>query len=387
MNRGWATVVVVAWIAGVGLWTESAVAQARESVEARSGPGAVDVPDDFVDTDEAAPDARRGPRAGTQDMEWVDGQWVPAASRDFATPDGLLAWIRHYADRNQNALVVSTAGRFLKEYPGDPRSEEVMLLAGEAEMRRERYWQAFKWFEKQLDAFAAGEFSARTLQREHEVAEAFLSGKPRIVLGFLPLPARSEGIDIMLRIVERAPGSALAEKSMMRVADFYFDRQNYLLAVGAYDRYQELFKSSPRIPYAMYRAALAALGMFRDTSRDETPLIDAEQRFTLFARRFPRDAQAAEAGKILETIRDLRGQTSFETGEYYRKVGRAEAAAFYYERTVDRFSDTAWGERAAARRAALGDVQRKRPTGVAIPAPGLPVTAAKTATERIEELP
>ncbi|MCL2700266.1 MAG: outer membrane protein assembly factor BamD [Phycisphaerae bacterium] len=360
--------------AGIGLWTVSAGAQ--------DGHFADEAEDEVVDAQEPA----------GQDMEWVDGQWVPAAPRDFSTPEGMLAWIRQYADRRQNALVISTAKRFLEQHPGGSRAEEAMLLAGEAELRRGRYWQAYGWFERQLNAYPAGRFSARGLERQHEVGVAFLAGKRRIVWGFLPLPARTEGIDILLRIVDRAPGSAIGEKSMMAVAEHYFDRRDYLLAVGAYDRYQELFKGSPRLAFAVYRAALSTLGTFRGTVRDGTPLIDAEQRFGMFVRRFPRDAQAAEAGKIIATIRDLRGQKSFETGVYYRDVGRAEAAAFYFDRTADAFSDTVWGERAAAQRRALGDVQRPRPVGMAIPAPGLPVQAPErqdepdTPTQRIEEI-
>ena len=395
------TLLWAAVAAGVGLLTGSAAAQAvnspitydGDSGSGARGPGAVDLPeDDFFDADSgsAREDRQRPP---TQDMEWVDGQWVQTAAKDFTTPEGMLAWIRQYADRNQNARVVSTAKRFQKDFPGDSRQEEAMLLAGEAELRRERFWQAYQWFEKQLDAYATGEFSARALLREVEVGEAFLAGRWRLVWGFLPLPARTEGIDILMKVVDRAPGSAIGEKSMMTVAEYYFNRRDYREATQAYDRYLELFKASPRTAYVMYRSALATLGVFRDTLRDETPLIDSEQRFLTFARRFPRDAQAATVNKILVMIHDLRGQKTFETGEYYRRMNRAEAAALYYDRTVEGFADTFWGELAAAERAKLGDVSRKGPKGMAIPAPGLdvsvptPAVTVEAAPEQTEEQP
>jgi len=388
-----ATLTWAAVAASVVLWTGVAAAQGVNSPinfeddfdpDARgAGAGSADIPD--FDPSAATDDdgARRARQRPVQDMEWVDGQWTPAATREFSTPEGMLAWIRQYADRHQNALVISTTRRFLKTFPGDPRSEEAMLLSGEAEMRRGRFWQAYTWFERQLDAWSAGEFSARALQRQFEVGQAFLAGKWRLVWGFLPLPAKTDGIDILMKIVDRAPGSAIGEKSMMTVADFYFNRQEYVQAVQAYDRYQELFKSSPRLAYVTYRAALATFGTFHTVRHDETPLIDAEQRFTMFTKRFPRDAQAAQATTILVTIRDLRGQKAFETAEYYRKVGRAESAAMLYERAADNFADTAWGDRATAARAKLGDVQRKRPVGTAIPAPGV----AGASSTRMEDRP
>ena len=51
------------------------------------------------------------------------------------------------------------------------------FLAGCAEMERDRYWQAYGWFEKQLDQFPQGPRSGKALQKEYDIAEGFLAGK------------------------------------------------------------------------------------------------------------------------------------------------------------------------------------------------------------------
>jgi len=324
-----------------------------------------------------------------QEMEWVNGKWVVAAPPVRGTPAGELALIRQYADRHQSSAVISTAERFLKDYPGQAGSEEVMLLAGEAEIQRGHYWQAYGWFEKQLDAYGAGEFSQRALQREFDVAEAFLAGKKRIVWGFIYLPAKDEGLDILIKIVDRAPGSNLAEKAMMRVADYHFAQREYADAAEAYDRYQQLFKTSPRMPYVMHRAALATLGTFLSTDNDEVPLIDAEQRFLIFKSRYPKEAQAAEVDNILTLIHNLRGEKLCEIGVYYQKVKRPQAAAFYFNLVTEDFGDTQWGGLAKTQLQMLGDVKpvapqgrpvappRRRPAAATQPAVG-PVTTQPT---------
>ena len=80
-------------------------------------------------------------------------------------------------------------------------------IAGEAQMARGRYMAARERYEEQLTLHPAGRFSERALERLFQIAEAFLAGRKQWVLGFVPFPARDEGVEILQYIAERAPGS------------------------------------------------------------------------------------------------------------------------------------------------------------------------------------
>lgn len=306
-------------------------------------------------------------------FEWRNGKWVrtPASKGD---PAGDLAAIRQLIDDGHNSKAVKAAKAFLKRYPQDAACEEVMMLAGEGELARSRYFQAFEWFEKQLARYPSGKHLERALDREFKVAEAFLSGKKRIRWGFIRVPAKDDGLVILSRIVEHAPKSAIAAKAMMRAGDYHYGARQYVKAVAAYDEYLAMFKKSPNAAHAMLQAARATQAQFRGIAYDETPLIEAEQRFKVYSERFPEAAKRENISKILGQIADTLAEKLYACGEYYVRVRKPSAAAFYYKQVVDRYEFTLWARRAKESLAALGDIKPVRPSGKFVLSPVRPTT-------------
>lgn len=315
------------------------------------------------------------PAAGQTEHEWKDGKWVPVAAPAEGTAAGELALIRNHADAGRHGKVVKLADAFVGKYPGDPSREEVMLLAGEAEMGRGRYYQAFEWFNKQLNEFPAGRYYERALDREFRVGEAFLAGKKRIVGKVIRLPATDEGLEILSRIAEQAPGSAIAEKALLRIGDHHYAKGEYLDAAGAYDNFLELFGKSGHVPYAMLQAARAIYASFDGVDYEETPLIEAAQRLQAFQVRYPEAAQKADAEEMLRRITDLRAEKAYATGQFYERTRRASAAAFYYRQVIDGYPQTQWAAKAAI------DLQRLGSVSPAQPQPAQPARRLAPTTE------
>ncbi len=304
-------------------------------------------------------------------FEWRKGRWVRTSAKK-GDPAGDLAAIRQLIDDGHNSKAVKAAKAFLKKYPQDAACEEVMMLAGEGELARGRYYQAFGWFEKQLARYPSGKYFQRALDREFKAAEAFLSGKKRIVWGFIRLSAKDEGLDMLSRIAEHAPKSAIAAKAIMRIADYHYGVQQYAEAVTAYDDYLATFKKSPNAAHAMLQAARATQALFRGIAYDETPLIEAEQRFKVYSERFPEAAKRENISKILSQIADTLAEKLFACGEYYVRVRKPSAAVFYYKQVVDQYEHTLWARRARESLAMLGDIRPVRPNGKFVLSPVRP---------------
>ncbi len=296
-------------------------------------------------------------------FEWRTGKWVRSDSKSEASPDGELAAIRQLVDKKHNAKVVKAAKAFIKKHPEHRGCEEAMMLAGESELARGRYYQAFEWFEKQLAKYPSGKYFQRSLSREFDAAEAFLAGKKRIVWGFVRLSAKGEGLDILSRIAEHSPKSAIAAKAIMRIADYHYSADEYAEAVDAYDDYVGMFKNSPDCGYAMLQAARATRAQFTGIKFDETPLVEAEQRFKNFAERFPRAAKKENVSKILNEIADTLAEKLYACGEYYVRVGKPSAAAFYCKQVMDRYGRTVWARQARQALNGLGHTRPVQPTG------------------------
>jgi len=300
-------------------------------------------------------------RAGAQDeYEWRDGQWVRLQPPEPDTPAGQVALIRQDVEAGRPRRALKAAEKFLEDHPDAPQREEVFALAGQAEMNRGRWLQAYEWFERQLTEYPNGALYERALEREYDIAERFLAGEKQIVLGFLPVPAEKEGLEILTGIAEHAPGSAVAERALMRVARHHHDQRDYADAVDAYDRYVQMFGKAPRAPEAMLQAARALLESFGGAEFDETPLLEADQRLRAFAAAYPVEAGQADVDAMLEQVADLRAEKLYTDARFYERVGRPAAAVFYYRRLRETFSQTAWASRAEEDLARLGEGGERR---------------------------
>jgi outer membrane assembly lipoprotein YfiO len=300
------------------------------------------------------------PAIGQQEYVWEGGEWAEAAEPGEQTPAGQIALIRLHMDQDDNGDAVDAAEQFLETYPDHPDCEQAMMLAGQAEMNRGRYVKAYDWFERQLGRYPSGRYARRALDREYGIADAFLEGRKRKVLGFIPVPAKGEGLRILDGIVAHAPGSELAEDALLRIGDYHYGREEYAKAVDAYDRYVEMFPSGERASYAALRAARATHAMYEGPAFDDTPLVEARLRFRHFAERFPQAALENNTGDVLRRIAAQQAEKAVHTADYYHRVGRPNAAAFYYRQVLEHHGQTEWAARA---RRSLERMHRRVPGG------------------------
>ncbi len=286
--------------------------------------------------------------AEQSDLVWKDGKWVRQAEPVEGTPTGEAALIRQKIDHKKYSSALKSVKKFLKRYPSSPLREEVLGLAGEAELRRKRYWQAYEWYEKQLAEFPGGEYFERSLEKEIQIAEAFLAGRKRVALGILRLSAKQEGIDILQGIASHAPSSPQAESAMLTIGEYYFNKRKWRLAADAYEQFLTLMPKSPRAPQAELALAEVLLRSYRGPSWDETPLIEAQQRYKAFTARYPAEAKKSQVEQILKEIHSARAEKQYETGRYYIRTRKGEAAEYHFRLVIENYSDTKWAPKSQA---------------------------------------
>ena len=183
--------------------------------------------------------------------------------------------------------------------------------------------------------------------------------------------AVDKGIEMLNAIADRVPGTVVAEKALLRVADYHYDAKQIVEAVEAYDHYIKTFPKSPRkrMSYAMLRAARARYAQYRGDAFDDTPLIDAQERFGRYRDRYPEQANKANVPMVLSQIQNSLVQRYFSAGKFYKRVGRKKASIFYYKKVIAQDSQSHWARRAESELRALGAMPDSRgKTGTKTPA-------------------
>lgn len=292
--------------------------------------------------------------ATQEEMVWDGERFVAQPAAEPGTDRADLETIRGLQKQGDHSEVVDAVETFLSDHPTSPAGEEALMLAAEAEMARGHYWDAYKHLERLIASYPNGTMLDRALEKEYDIADAFMKGRKRRALSIFRVSAEEDGLEMMMRVVAHAPGTRLAERALMRVGEFHVQREEYREAVAVYDQFIRSFPNSARRPYAMLEAARSTLRQFKGIKYDTTPLQEAAERFRVFAAAHPRAAQRENIPEVLREIRDTLAHKMYHNGEFYERTGESGAARFYYSNVVEEFPDTPWAKQAQMKLDRLG---------------------------------
>ena len=278
--------------------------------------------------------------------ELRNGTWVPLVEPGTGTPEAQVAQMIRDLREGNAGTVVSDSKAWIKKNQTHPLMPQVLLVQGDAEVLRGNKYSALYPYEDLLNNYPTSDLFLPTLEREYNLADAFLSGYKRKFLGLRVLPVTDDALELLDRIQDRQRGSAIAEQAGLRVADYNFDAGLFSEAIDAYSDFLKRYPYSQYVRKAEIRRAEASLGSFRGLLFDFTPLYDARERLATIADAFPQSAEELQARAIDDRIYQLEGEKDLEIARYYYRAGKKYASAYYYKRVIANWPDTTFAETA-----------------------------------------
>jgi outer membrane assembly lipoprotein YfiO len=278
--------------------------------------------------------------------ELRSGTWVPVVEPGTGTPEAQVAQMIRDLQGGYAATVISAAKAWVKKNQTNPLMPQVLLLQGDAEVLRGNKYRALYSYEDLLNNYPTSDLFLPTLEREYNLADAFLNGYKRLFLGFRMLGVTDDALELLDRIQDRQRGSAIAEQAGLRVADYYFNAGKFQEAIDAYSDFLKRYPYSQYVRKAEIRRAEASLGNFRGLLFDFTPLYDARERLATIADAFPQSAEELQARAIDDRIYQLEGEKELEIARYYYRAGKKYASSYYYKRVIANWPDTTFAEAA-----------------------------------------
>lgn len=222
-------------------------------------------------------------------------------------------------------------------------------LAGddlEAFMKAERFYarrnfeDAIKAYDKFLDEYPESWLYESALERKYAMANRFLNGEKRRVLGFVYLPAYEEGVKMMREIADRAGPSPIGYKALVTLAESQRRKGKFL------DEYETWASISDRWPTGD-QGREAQLGMayslhsaYKGPRFDSASLSAARTYYENIEERYPhlKEDYAIE-GKI-DMVNEQRAYKEYHVGQYYERTENFEAARITYASVVGRWPGT-----------------------------------------------
>jgi outer membrane protein assembly factor BamD (BamD/ComL family) len=300
-----------------------------------------------------------------QSWELQDGRWTPlttqASTRPVSDPtldraEELLASRQHNAAR-------SLLLRWIKLDKGSPLRDRAIFLLAEVYYQDGDRIRSFYHLDELMDTFPDSPLFYRALEMQYRIADAYLKGYKIKFLGMPIIGAEDEAIEMLYRIQQRSPGSPLAERSLLRTADYYYANSEFDLAGDAYASYTRSYPRSPLIPKVRLREAFSSLARFRGLRFDATPLIDARAQLVDIINAYPELAKEENLPTILDRIDSSFAHKIYVTAEFYRRTKDLKTAAYNYRFLIKTYPRSP--------EATLAEAQLKRlpPSALEIPEP------------------
>jgi outer membrane assembly lipoprotein YfiO len=265
---------------------------------------------------------------------------------------------------------------WLKEHPKAADRDRGLFLLAEAYRQKGDRVRAFFQLDELLDYYPESRFYYPALEKQFDVANTYLSGhKDRLFL--LPILGRQdEAVEMLFRIRERSPGSQVAERALLRTADFYYDTAQYDLASDAYGFYLRDYPRSEASESGRVklRQAFSSLAQFRGLDFDSTPLVDARAALSDLITQKPKLAEEENLQAVIERIDATMAGKLYRTADFYKRTHQPAAAAQMYRTILTQYPNTATAPKAQQALEKLPASARNLPVNAAAGAPAEPNT-------------
>jgi outer membrane protein assembly factor BamD (BamD/ComL family) len=268
-----------------------------------------------------------------------DGSWNETAAPEPGTDAFLMAEASKLIAEGNASKASKMLSKWLdkNKRTRNPYLAQAFTLRGEARLRNNDEYNALFDFETVIRDFSSSDYFIPAVEMEYEIATLYLNGLKRKFLGMRTDDARPTGEEIMIRVQERVPGSALAEQAAIDLADHFYRRRELKLAAEMYSIFRENYPQSSRLRQVMLREIECNIARFKGPLYDGSGLVDAKLLIEEYAATYPAESERAGITEGLTSwIDESAAQQVLYTARWYMKTDDNFSAKFVLQRLINR---------------------------------------------------
>ncbi len=242
-----------------------------------------------------------------------------------------------------------------------PLADRALFLIAEAENRSDDPIEAFYYYDELLDEHPESQLYSAAMQKQYDIADAFLRGKKHKFLGLPILGAEDEAVEMLYRIQQRSPGSPIAERALLRTANYYFATRDYDLAEDAYGALHARIPAQSQHPRSKAPPGLLRLRAVPwPALRGDAPDRCAERLLAVEAE-YPELARRADVRAMLAQIDATMAKGLYIRADFYRRTHEPRGTAFVYRYLIEAYPNSPEAAKARTQLAKLPQWTRQIP--------------------------
>lgn len=279
-----------------------------------------------------------------------EGQWKQEPPPAPGSDEAVIASARRAIAEERFGEAESVLDAWLEanERSSKAQTPEAFRLRGDALYAQDRETAALYDYELVIKKFPQSPEFVTALEREMEIALRYANGWKKKFLGLRIEDAGELAVEMLIRIQERLPGSTLAERAAIELADYYFREREMQQAAEAYELYTINFPNGPNRLRAMERRIYATIARFKGPEHDASGLINAKEQIKVFGMQYPAEAERQGLDTaMMARLDESAAAQMLDAAEWYRRTGDGAGARYTLKRLLHRHPQTAAARKAA----------------------------------------
>jgi len=228
-------------------------------------------------------------QSGAEDPAFETARKALAEGRPTDARTAIAGWMRSHR-RNKS-----------------PQMAQALVLHGDAVTAAGDEYAALYDYERAINEFPETTSFATAVNRELDIGVRYVNGLRRMSDGVRSKPSEDVGVELLIRVQERTPGSAAGERASLEIADYYDRTHDFALAVAAYDLFLQNYPGSTQKSHAQRRRLFAVAIRSLPTVLLYLASAAALLVFALFGRRWMRRRERLRTGRCTKCGYDLNG--------------------------------------------------------------------------------
>ena len=266
-----------------------------------------------------------------------------AAKKDTSVHDFYSAAQTAQQEKNWSE-VIKNSKLVVTHYSDSAFAPDALFLLATAYFETGEYELANERFTEYLKKQTSPETFEQAIRYKFEIARRFEDGARMHLMGWQYLPkwisAKDFAIDIYDEVIATLPRHELASEALYRKASLLYELEDFKPAIEAYQALIRRFPKHHRAPESYIGIAQVYLKQCETEFKDPDFLDLAQINLGKFEEDFPTEERLHEAKAMLLSMKEKYAGELFETGQFYERTKKAQAAALYYHNIKTRYPET-----------------------------------------------
>ncbi|MCA1962829.1 MAG: tetratricopeptide repeat protein [Prosthecobacter sp.] len=224
--------------------------------------------------------------------------------------------------------------QIIRQYPFTTAAAEASYANAIIIRQSKSLQESFDAFQTFLTQYRTSPRFDDAIQQQFEIAEIAKGGKKERSLILIPVKMGGDDVVAMYKkIIENAPFGKLAPLAQFSIGEVYQDMGEKAKSVAAYQAVVDNYPNTKQAGEAQFRiGSISSVAASR--SEDKSNLTAARDALTTYMTVNPKGDRASEAELGLRQINAVEAGQSLQVGKFYMRMGKAKAAAIYFNEAL-----------------------------------------------------